>query len=169
MIFKFINLLRPLFLFLPILSCVGCSSLAEESVPVLPIHSGSQCLVDKQNFNGVMVRSSEQLNELEAALNRQQLNYQPSWKGKVDFNKEHVVFISLGRKSTAGYAIQLADETAIVSGDIATLQVTTREPKPGMMLAQVMTYPCVVAKLPAKNYSRIDIKEADKLLFSIQP
>lgn len=152
-----------------LLTTFACSSLAEEKVPVLPIHNSSQCLVDHDKLNGRIVNSSEELNQLEAELNRQRFNYQPSWKGKVDFTKEKVVFISLGRKSTAGYSIQLVGETAIVSGDTATIQVATQKPKPGMMLAQVMTYPCIVAKLPAKTYSRIDIKEADQLLFSIAP
>jgi hypothetical protein len=64
----------------------------------------------------------------------------------IDFNKRTVVALFLGSRPTAGYAIEIIGTRQ----EGKTLVVDWREtrPKPGMLLAQVLTSPALIASIP---------------------
>ncbi len=65
---------------------------------------------------------------------------------EIDFSKETVIFVGLGRKNTGGYAIQV---TAIKCGEGKTeVVVATREPKPGGLNLQSLTAPFHIVAAP---------------------
>jgi PrcB C-terminal len=64
----------------------------------------------------------------------------------IDFNQRTVVALFLGSRPTAGYAIEITGTRQ----EGKTLVVDWREtrPKPGMLLAQVLTSPALIASIP---------------------
>jgi hypothetical protein len=66
----------------------------------------------------------------------------------VDFRREGVVLVASGRHPTAGHALSLHDAEVAVAGGVATLVVRFEEPPPGAILAQVVTSPCLLVRLP---------------------
>jgi len=75
----------------------------------------------------------------------------------VDFSREGVLLLAMGSRSTAGYALSLAEESAIVRDGVLTVRVDWREPPSGALLAQVMTNPCLLVKMPAASFERIRV------------
>ncbi len=68
-----------------------------------------------------------------------------------------LLLVSMGQQRSAGYSLALLTEiTAVVDGQIA-IQLAWRGPLPGMMVAQVVTRPCLLLALPAQNYKRVQI------------
>lgn len=65
---------------------------------------------------------------------------------KVDFTKRRVIAIFLGSRPTAGYEIEIVGVKA--DGGNVTVEWTEVRPKPGVLLAQVMTSPAVIASIP---------------------
>jgi hypothetical protein len=75
----------------------------------------------------------------------------------VDFSREGVLLLAMGSRSTAGYALSLAEESATVRDGVLTVRVDWREPPSGALLAQVMTSPCLLVKMPAASFERIRV------------
>lgn len=74
---------------------------------------------------------------------------------QVDLAKEHLLFVTLGERPTSGYSLSLSS----VQSTTSTLQlaVAMRSPAPGTMTAQVITSPCVVVAVPARDWSEIRV------------
>jgi hypothetical protein len=58
---------------------------------------------------------------------------------EIDFNKNSVVFVSAGRKTTGGYTIEVSDVRR--SKDKTEIVVTTKGPKEGALTIQALTAP----------------------------
>ncbi|MCF6218809.1 MAG: protease complex subunit PrcB family protein [Gammaproteobacteria bacterium] len=68
-----------------------------------------------------------------------------------------LLLVSMGQQSSAGYSLALLTEiTALVDGQLS-IQVAWNSPLQGMMMAQVVTRPCLLLVLPAKDYKRVQI------------
>ncbi len=65
----------------------------------------------------------------------------------VNWDREVALVIDLGEKRTAGYAVVVKD-VQLTLGDEVHLQVEVRQPGPGDMVAQVLTRPYAVVRLP---------------------
>lgn len=74
---------------------------------------------------------------------------------KVDLNRESLVFVTLGQKSTAGYSVGLDEFSANQKKLILHMKV--REPAPGSMVAQVVTSPCVVLAVSPPGWQRVEV------------
>ncbi|WP_028294199.1 protease complex subunit PrcB family protein [Oceanobacter kriegii] len=61
-------------------------------------------------------------------------------------DEESRVRIALGRRPTAGYNVMVTEST--VTGASVTLHFREAAPEPGMMVPQVLTYPCLRVSLP---------------------
>ena len=153
-------------------STSGCSLIAEsQTVTAQTFYSGSQCVVDKNNLNGLLIKDVDSLNQLETQLNRNKVGYSLQWSSQVDFQTETLIFISMGAQPSGGYGLSLPNPKADVNKDTATLQIQTHTPKPGMMTTQAITYPCLLAKLeldPQQELNTVILKENDETLLSIQ-
>nr|WP_252738133.1 protease complex subunit PrcB family protein [Marinobacter salexigens] len=74
---------------------------------------------------------------------------------QVDLAKEHLLFVTLGERPTSGYSLSLSSAQSTTS--TLQLAVTMRSPAPGTMTAQVITSPCVVVAVPARDWSQIRV------------
>jgi hypothetical protein len=64
----------------------------------------------------------------------------------VDFEKESVIFVALGRKNTGGYSIEITDVRH--SGKKTEVVVATRQPKEGGFNIQALTAPFHIVEVP---------------------
>ncbi|MCR6651473.1 MAG: protease complex subunit PrcB family protein [Cellvibrionaceae bacterium] len=68
---------------------------------------------------------------------------------------EKLLQVSLGQKSSGGYAIALAGEQAPVNDGEVELPLEIQQPGPGGFQTMQLTSPCLVIALPASGYSRV--------------
>lgn len=74
---------------------------------------------------------------------------------KVSLDQEHLVFVTLGEKPTAGFTVGL--DNARANGTTLMLNMAVGKPAPGTMVAQVITTPCAILALPAGDWRRIEV------------
>jgi len=78
---------------------------------------------------------------------------------RIDWHDQGVVWLYMGLKNSGGYALNLAMPEAMVSRGIAVITVQWREPRPGAIVTQQLTSPCLVLKIPKGNYDEIVIQD----------
>jgi hypothetical protein len=91
----------------------GGNAAGDATVPITTLASQGQC----GELNRPTVRwiaNSGEWRELYARMNSQWMNPPPP--PAVDFSHEGVLLIAMGQRSTAGYGLALADDTATVRG-----------------------------------------------------
>lgn len=93
--------------------------------------------------------------ELEALLDIGGQNMATGIIRQVNLEKESLVIVTLGQKPTAGYSVGLESATA----DRKTLKLAMRvnSPAPDMMVAQVITSPCVVLAVADSQWQRLEV------------
>ncbi len=75
----------------------------------------------------------------------------------VDFTRQGVLLITMGQRPTAGYGLSLLADSARLREGVLTVGVDWQEPRPGYMLAQMLTTPCLLLQLPAVSFHRIQV------------
>ncbi len=68
-----------------------------------------------------------------------------------------LLLISMGQQRSAGYSLALLSETTTVVDGQISIQVAWNSPPPGMMMAQVVTRPCLLLALTAQNYKGVQV------------
>jgi hypothetical protein len=83
----------------------------------------------------------------------------------VDFSRDVIVGIWMGKKPTTGYGLSIEEESAEIKDHSAIVQVNLNEPDPDTMLAQMMTSPCLLIKLPKGDYRSVEVfsQHSDRL------
>ncbi|MFO8141282.1 MAG: protease complex subunit PrcB family protein [Marinobacter sp.] len=74
---------------------------------------------------------------------------------QVNLDEEALVIVTLGQKPTAGYSVGL--DSASRENKTLKLVMTVTQPAPGMMVAQVITSPCVVLAVADEGWQRLEI------------
>jgi hypothetical protein len=75
----------------------------------------------------------------------------------VDFPREGVLAVSMGQKRTAGYGLALAEPEVAIADGTATVVVRFDEPPPGAIVAQVLTSPCLLVRVPRAGIREIRV------------
>ena len=113
------------------------------------LHQSSQC---GPSLATQWISSQAQFEKLFKATQRMIVSPSPQQTPIVDFTQNGVLLLSMGQQRTGGYAIRLAREEMQIENESAVISVQWKEPDPGMMVAQVITYPCVFIKVPRGEY-----------------
>lgn len=74
---------------------------------------------------------------------------------EIDFGREHLVLVALGRKPTGGYSVTLSGSRIV--GKQLELAMDVREPAPGAMVSQALTTPCAVVAVTATGWDVIRV------------
>jgi hypothetical protein len=136
----------------------GGNAAGGATAPITTLASQGQC----GGLNRPTVRwiaNSGEWRELYARVNSQWMNPPPP--PAVDFSRQGVLLIAMGQRSTAGFGLALANDTATVRDGVLTVRVDWREPPPGYRRAQVITNPCLLAKLPDAGFTRIQVVDRE--------
>jgi len=103
------------------------------------VATGTSSLIDSERT--VVVRTADEWDALwkEHAPTRQRPN--------IDFKRDAVVGVFLGTRPTSGFGVAI---TAVrVRDRVATVEYVERKPNPDLMLAQVLTSPFHLVRIPA--------------------
>ena len=73
----------------------------------------------------------------------------------IAFEREHLLLVSLGQKTTGGYGLTL-QSTAIVD-DVLELMVEVRRPAAGAMVTQALTTPCAVIAISPDDWEQLRV------------
>lgn len=145
----------PLFIasavFLLITACsVNGGSSADKTVKVRQITQSAYCGLTGPGV--AFVRSDA---EREALLDVSGQNMTTDVVRKVALDRESLVIVTLGQKPTAGYSVGL--QSALAQGKVLVLDMQVGEPMPDMMVAQVVTSPCVVLAVEAGDWQQVRV------------
>ena len=84
---------------------------------------------------------------------------QPPPIPEVDFHSQGLLLIHMGRQSTGGYALALADPAGRLAGDTLSVTVNWITPAAGRATVQMITAPCLLLKLPRGRYRSIQVTD----------
>ncbi|WP_404363967.1 protease complex subunit PrcB family protein [Marinobacter sp.] len=74
---------------------------------------------------------------------------------KLDFEREHLLIVSLGQKSTGGYGVTLASSN--LRDDVLRIKVEVRTPPEDSMVTQALTTPCAVLAVTATGWEKLHV------------
>lgn len=126
-------------------------------VPVTVVYSGNQCFNGQNGFQLKALQNPNELNTFLKQNTRTTLGSPQPDQQVIDFSRNALVALWMGKKPTAGYRISLAAEKAEIKNGTANLRVNLQEPKPNTVSAQVITSPCLLLALPKKGYDAIAV------------
>lgn len=107
----------------------------------------------------VWVESQKEYQALFGKLRQSHMDAQTINPPVVDWSHDAVILVGMGQKNTGGYLLDLASTHASVNKGILGIVVQWQEPKPGMIVTQALTSPCLLLKIPNSGYRRIEIKD----------
>lgn len=93
--------------------------------------------------------------ELEALLDVGGQNMSTGVIRQVNLDEESLVIVTLGQKPTAGFSVGL--DSAARENNTLKLAVNVTAPAPDMMVAQVITTPCVVLAVAGDGWQRLEV------------
>lgn len=73
----------------------------------------------------------------------------------LDLEREHLVLVGLGQKSTGGYGVTL--KSAEIVDGVLELTLNARKPAAGAMVTQALTTPCAVIAISPEDWGRLRI------------
>jgi len=131
---------------------------SSDTVPIHTAWRNHQCISDAANIE--LIQDAEALVNWWQPLASRQLPAKPLPQSldDIDFNEWTVFVVLMGRQPTAGYDIELYDDRATVQRASLTIPANWKKPSPDMMVAQVMTSPCIVITVPAERYDIVTVQ-----------
>jgi hypothetical protein len=77
----------------------------------------------------------------------------------VDWTRHGILWICMGLKPSGGYALSLAESSATVTEGVAAITVHWRQPRPGSVVTQQLTSPCLLLSVAREGFHTIQIKD----------
>ncbi|MFO7838988.1 MAG: protease complex subunit PrcB family protein [Desulfosalsimonadaceae bacterium] len=78
----------------------------------------------------------------------------------ISFADAGLLLVHMGEKPTSGYFLELLPESAHRADSTAVLRLKWQAPDPDAMVAQVITHPCILIRLPGSGFSKIRILDS---------
>lgn len=121
--------------------CAGSNSETADGAPVArQLSQSDHCGLTGPGL--VYIASEQDVSALER-LPSSHLSLEPL--RSMDFQREHIVIIGLGQKSSGGYGVTL--DGAEMDADELQLTVALRQPPEDAMVTQALTTPCAVVAI----------------------
>ncbi|MGI9301720.1 MAG: protease complex subunit PrcB family protein [Gammaproteobacteria bacterium] len=145
----------------------GCTSSGaygggNKTLAATQLYSGSQCATRGADTKAVWVTSAQRLDQYYDQIHGGKLGIQPEPLPEIDFDKEGVLMIEMGRRSSGGYGVSVGQKGAYLVGGDAVVHVDWAEPAEGTMQTQALTAPCVMVKLRYAGYGRIRVVDQNE-------
>lgn len=133
----------------------GCKGPRQQSVEVDLIGTSSQCPVESTQ----LIQGYDPL----AAFDNLSGGALP------DARTTHLLVFVAGERPTAGYQLSLIATEARVQGDAAVVGIRELAPRPGTMVAQSLTHPCIALSVHFGSYRIIRVEnEAGQPLVQLE-
>ena len=117
------------------------------------VYRGTQCNGSAKGPSAEWVLDPSHLSIIYKRLHRHIISPEAITPPDVDFSESVLLLIEMGRMPSAGYGVDLADETVFIDNGTAELKILWREPAPEEFHAQVFTSPCIIVMLPISGYT----------------
>ncbi len=129
------------------------------TVPIQVAYRDSQCMKERAIIEPI--HNTTVLTDWWQTLARQQIPAKPLPQslGAIDFDRSAVFVLSMGSQPTAGYGIDLHSDRATVQRESLTIPAGWQEPPADTMVVQVVTSPCIVFTVPAKQYQTVIVRD----------
>lgn len=121
------------------------------------LFSSHQCAYDQHTPYADLLETQADVNAFFKDNGKTGLTASRSEAPAIDFARETVAAVWMGKKGTAGYRIELGSNIAAVKDQSAFVQVNFMAPDAKAVLAQIMTSPCLLIKLPKGAYHTLDV------------
>jgi len=129
----------------------------KSSFPVRFLYKGMYGGSNDLNPSALWITEENQLQKIYHQFGKLTIGSVQKQPPAVDWSREGVLFVTMGRKPTGGYQLHLDQKNVIITNGVALVNLVWVEPSEGAMLPQVITSPFVMIILPKANYSRIHI------------
>ncbi|PSF06048.1 hypothetical protein C7H09_11960 [Marinobacter fuscus] len=106
-------------------------------------------------LSGPGVAVVKSLNQRDVLLDVPGQNMATDAVRRVVLANEHLIFVTLGQKPTAGYSLGLSSSE--IENSTLVLEMALKEPAPGMIVAQVITSPCVVLAAEPGQWQSVQV------------
>ena len=83
----------------------------------------------------------------------------PQLLGAIDFEQSAVFSISMGQQPSSGYGIELNKNLTTVQEGSLSIPVNWQKPSPNIMVAQIITNPCIIITVPAGDYRTVTVRD----------
>ncbi len=130
---------------------------AISNVPVTLLFSGNQCPCEQ---NTIKVQQFSRQNEITAFVaqnNNRTIGMSKPEVTPLNFFQDVVLAIWMGRQPTAGYGLALAEHTAQIKEKTVIIRLKVTTPAPNHSVAQVVTSPCILVKLPKGQFDSVTL------------
>jgi hypothetical protein len=145
---------RTLIAIATMLALSGCTAdppQASGPLPVRLLHQGLHCRIDEAGVR--WLATADEVSAIPGFGARVALD--------VDFDREGVALIAMGKRPTAGYMVVPAADRAAVEAGTVRIPVAWQEPPEGAVVAQVLTTPCLLVALPKGGYDAVAAVDQD--------
>lgn len=145
----------------------GCAAHRHGVTAASVVRAGQHCGESRAEPSARWIESAS---ELRAALSREGALGAPAGAtAPVDFPREGVLVVSMGSRPTTGYALALQEPAVVVADGVATVVVRFEEPAPGAILAQVVTSPCLLVRIPRERTRMFHVVDTSGRLRATAP
>jgi hypothetical protein len=127
-------------------------------LPVDTIWAGIQCGCEAREPLVRWLADQNQLTAAVAATGSAALQSQLA-RHPVDWTRHGILWIYMGLKPSGGYALSLAGSSATVTEGVVTITVQWRQPRPGSVVTQQLTSPCLLLSMVREGFHTIQIKD----------
>ena len=128
------------------------------------LDSGVQCTPANDQPEAVLIDDRQRLQRFASRLRGTILSPSSPRLPAIDFERQRVLYISAGKRPTAGYSLTLDEPPFTLDGETAVLHLRLNTPPPDRMVAAVVTHPCILVQIPAQGYSAIEIRGLGQVL-----
>ncbi len=153
------------FLILPCLWMIACATDGKttSSMPLSAtvISSSLHCRPASDDWTVTLVNSDAMLELMASKIDAHLVGASSKKVPTTDFNEFYVIAIEMGRKPTAGFGIDAKKITASLEDRVAIIQISWQQPSSDMLMAQMLTSPCVLVLLTRGAYDRILVKDQE--------
>jgi hypothetical protein len=129
---------------------------SDPALEVRLLHRGTTCDGSTVSPQATWIADRDHFREVYRRLKRAVIAAAADGVPAVDFSRETLVLVEMGRKPTGGYFLELKSTKARVLDDSAQVELVWNVPAPGAMVTQALTSPCILIALPRNSsYSRV--------------
>lgn len=136
------------------------------SYPVAQLYTGSQCGYQARAAVRRITKRAD-FDKAWQAISRPSLGRRTDMPD-IDFSTQQVLLIQMGEQTSAGYALALHRNTAQLHQRELSLELNWLTPLPGQLSASVMSYPCLLLRLPSLEFDTLRVMDANRQLRLLQ-
>jgi hypothetical protein len=121
------------------------------------LRASALCGIESREASVRWIATEEEYQAALAALDQGRLPGAAPAIAAVDFATHGVLLVQMGRRPTAGYALDLATEQVVTEGGVGVVRVNWVEPLEDAVVAQVLTSPCLLVSVRKEQLRSVKV------------